>query len=100
MAHHGEGPGFDPEIRKLLDAKLAEEIGPTRRHPEGKLTERDEGEIQFGVTVKDGKVVMAFGTPVDWLGMNPDQAQELGMLLIKNAAKARGEPVTIRIGRD
>jgi len=67
-----------------LEAK-ANEFGETKNFPEGKLTEHDEGEIQFGVTTKDEKVILNFGKPVAWMGMTRDQAEELGRLLIDRA---------------
>lgn len=67
-----------------LEAKL-NEFGETENFPEGTLTEHDEGEIQFGVTTKDEKVILNFGKPVAWLGMTRDQAEKLGRLLIDRA---------------
>lgn len=60
-------------------------FGETNNFPEGKITKADEGEIKFGVTLKDEKVIINFGKPVVWLGMTRDQAEELGRLLIDKA---------------
>jgi hypothetical protein len=79
-------------------AKLTEEkFGATGRHPEGKLTQRDEGEIRCGVTVIDGKVVLYFGQPVTWMGMTPAQSRDVGDLLVRRAAEAEGETPTNRV---
>lgn len=81
MSHHGnsEGP-IDENIRQIL--------GATGDYPEGKLTEDDEGGIQFAVGVKDGQVCLDFGKPVAWIGMNPGDALSLAETLIANARKA------------
>ncbi len=104
MAHHS--PDVDPEmeekrreqlqgLRDLLQESTAQEteirrkqqvLGATGQFPEGQLTEADEGEIRFGVTAVDGKVVLDFGTPVTWMGMTPEQAKDLGQLLVERAA--------------
>lgn len=63
-------------------------FGATGKFPRGKLHEADEGEIQMGVTVNQGTVVIAFGKPVGWLGLPPQQARELGHMLIARADDA------------
>lgn len=124
MGHHGSGP-FDEEpedradrdaFRKMMrddkfiatNEKLAKLLdtasfrGAIGDHPMGKLTASDEGAIQFGVTVKDGKVVLDFGTPVQWVGMSAQQAADLASTLLKRAREAgmsTGEPVTMVIGK-
>lgn len=103
MAHHGSDPFDDPEkketFKKMLDTTAFR--GATGEFPEGQLSKSDEGAIQFAVGVKDGKVVLDFGTPVAWVGMNPQQAADLATLLMKRAreaARATGQPVTFVIG--
>jgi hypothetical protein len=101
MSHHGERPfpiPLDDERKRALWEHLLSSVGPTGRFPEGKMNRHDEGEIALAIGVQDGKVVLNFGKPTAWVGFNPDQAQELGMLLIRRAGEARGRPVTIRIG--
>lgn len=101
MSHHGDRPEDSPlrdSIRRILDKPL---IGATGEHPEGKLTKHDEGGIQFAVGVKDGKVVLDFGTPVVWLGMNPADALKLAETLIqraRQAAQGSGSILTLNIG--
>lgn len=104
MSHHSND--FDPQMseetmRQFVEAGqkagnaiqdiLKEHIGPTGNFPEGKLTEHDEGEIAMAVYRKDGKVIIDFGSKVTWLGMNPNQAIELGNALIKQGRKANKE---------
>lgn len=75
MSHHsGEQDGKMSEIMERFYKR--EKIGPT-----------DEGELKFAVFATDGKVVIDFNSPVHWIGMNKEQAQELAGLLIKYANK-------------
>jgi hypothetical protein len=80
-------PGGSDKLASAARPK-GESFGATGQFPEGKLNEADEGEIQFGITTDNGKVVINFGTPVSWMGMNPEQARELGALLSHHAFKA------------
>lgn len=112
MSHHGSGP-FDemPEDaeRKTARDKLMRDLmssakdfrGSLGNFPEGQLTKTDEGAIQFAVGEKDGKVVLDFGTPVVWVGLNPQQAADLASLLLKRAREAgrqSGKVVSFTIG--
>jgi hypothetical protein len=63
-------------------------LGETGRFTSGTLTPDDEGELRFAVTASGGKVILAFGTPVEWIGMLPRQAQELAHMLDEWASKA------------
>jgi hypothetical protein len=106
MSHHGSGPFDGPSesrkehLRKLLDT--ASFKGALGDFPEGQLTKSDEGSIQFAVGIEKGKVVLDFGTPVQWVGMNPQQAADLASSLLSKAREAgrlNGEVVTIVIGK-
>ncbi len=93
--HHGDKPLDLPEklekeyakTTKQVEGMIQDKIGATGQHPEGKLTPEDQGEIKFRVGHTDDKVIIHFGKRVEWLGMSPDQAMELGRVLIKNAKK-------------
>ena len=63
-------------------------FGATGRFPRGKLHESDEGELRIGVTVNQGTVIVAFGTPVTWLGLTPQIARDLAQVLIERADEA------------
>lgn len=110
MSHHGSEPfdDFDPE-RKASREKMLRELmssakdfrGALGDFPEGQLTKTDEGSIQFAIGVKDGKVVLDFGTQVTWVGLNPQQAADLASLLLKRAREAgrqKGEVVSFTVG--
>lgn len=75
-------------------------FGPTGSFPQGKLTADDEGALQLGVANTDGKVIINFGKYVKWIGMDPQQAADLGSGLIKHAreaARSAGVVVTINV---
>jgi hypothetical protein len=112
MSHHGSEP-FDsaPEdpARKIARDKLMRELmssaadfrGALGDFPDGKLTKTDEGSIRFAVGEKGGKVVLDFGTPVNWVGMNPQQAADLASLLLKRArevGRKNGQTIGFTIG--
>lgn len=86
MSHHGNDKFPEELRRKLLDT--ASFRGALGDFPSGKLTPSDEGAIQFGITAKDGKVVLDFGTPTAWIGMEPQQAADLAMAMLKHARAA------------
>jgi hypothetical protein len=110
MSHHGSDPFGSPEARKSFEQlnKLKEDLlntasfrGALGDFPEGQLTKSDEGAVQFAVGVKDGKVVLDFGTPVAWVGMNPQQAADLASSILKHAriaGRAAGQTVGFTIG--
>src|SRR5437016_274344 len=96
MAHHSSEPFEElpdglKEAFKLRDSVQVfdqdPQFGPTGRFPQGHYTDQDEGEIQFGIAAdeKAGKVIISFGKPIAWIGMDPSQAEELGRLLQEKA---------------
>ena len=62
-------------------------LGETDRFTHGALTPDDEGELRFAVTASGGKVILAFGTPVEWIGMTPRMAHQLADALNKWAGE-------------
>lgn len=82
--HHGTSSSFDGQIPETD----GEKIGATGRFPGGKLTPEDDGELKFAITAAKGKVVVEFGTPVKWFGMNGEQARELAKVLEHRAREA------------
>lgn len=75
------GDNTQEDVDKLLN------LGATGNFPEGKLTEHDEGEIQIALHEHKGKVIIDFGTPVKWVGLNPEQALDFGKAMVKQAKK-------------
>jgi hypothetical protein len=103
MSHHGSDPFDNPDrketFKKLLEATAFR--GALGDFPEGQLSKSDEGAIQFAIGVKDGKVILDFGTPTAWVGMNPQQAADLASTLLKRAREAgrmNGQSIAFTIG--
>lgn len=109
MSHHGSDPfdGPDKFEKATQRAKLLRDLmdttgfrGALGEFPEGKVSETDEGSIQFAIAAQDGKVILDFGKSVHWVGMNPQQAADLASLLLKRAreaARRNGEVVAFNI---
>lgn len=79
---------------------MSNDFGPMGAFPYGKLGAHDEGALQMGITNHNGKVVIEFGTPVAWLGLNPQQAADLASLMVKHAreaARQTGEMITVQL---
>lgn len=88
MAHHGNGE-MPKGIREAFEQLFPpDKFGPTGRFPQGKLSKDDEVEIRLGVTSSAGKVIVSFGKAISWIGMDPDQARELGEAIIAHAKRA------------
>ncbi len=97
MAHHGQ-ENFKWQEDALRE--LQGQLGGTDKFPQGKLTEDDEGEIKMAVAVQGKKVIVDFGKPTAWIGMDAQQAADLAALLIyhaKELAKTSGQPLTVFI---
>lgn len=92
MAHHSSEPFDDDAARALREMfPTREPFGATGKFPQGKYTRQDEGEIQFGVAAdtQNRKVLINFGKPVAWMGLDADQADSLADLLKAKAAEIR-----------
>lgn len=75
-------------------------LGPTGEFPQGKFHESDQGALQLAVANHQGKVLVKFGTPVAWLGLDPSDAVQLASMLIKQArqaAKAAGVVLEVKL---
>lgn len=72
---------------EMWDGEENEKLGPTGRFPDGKVSEHDQGELQFAVYHKDGKVIVEYGTSVTWVGLDPNSAINFGNALLKHARK-------------
>jgi hypothetical protein len=92
MAHHSNDAD-DTYIRELFKnaIPLASPFGGTGRFPLGKLSQSDEGEIQFGVAADPvkNKVVLNFGQPTAWIGFDAEQAEQLAESLLTKARLLR-----------
>lgn len=69
-----------PRYTKPTDA-----LGATGQFPKGKMMEEDEGEIRFRIGHTNTKIIIDFGQPVAWLGMDAKEARELANILYDHA---------------
>ena len=53
--------------------------------PRGKINPTDEGVLHIAVFEQHGEVVLDFGKMISWIGMAPDQAEQIGQMLIERA---------------
>jgi hypothetical protein len=86
------------ELAPLFDEVRKRQAEMAGQFPDGRLTDRDEGTLVFGVTTLGEKVIIAFGQSATWIGMTGDQAIELGTTLIEHGKDAGiTKPITIKI---
>ena len=92
--HHGDRWFKEAaKVAETIQAMKAETrpqgtpLGETGRFTHGALTPDDEGELRYAVTASGGKVIPAFGTPVEWIGMTPRMAHRLADALNKWASE-------------
>jgi len=57
-------------------------LGPTGNYPQGKADVDDCGELNIMLSVRDGNIIIEFGTAVTWIGMDPSQAIQVGQGII------------------
>lgn len=95
-AHRAEAKKSKRARRRLDKAIIEEEmemkddrkLGPTGKHPEGKLHEGDRGELRAALGIRGGRVYIDFGTNLSWVAMRPDEARALAKSLMQKADKA------------
>src|SRR5262249_37071389 len=81
------GPDMLPELHEAIKEDRSKP-GPTGKFPEGKIHESDEGELGIAIGFYEGNVIINFGTPVKWFGLPPEEALNLGALIIAKAKEA------------
>jgi hypothetical protein len=88
-----EGVWPDIETLKEFQPWNKRPLGATGTFSQGKIDDTDEGDLKLGVAYDklNGIVRIDFGKPVAWLGMPPEQAIQLGKLLLKNAGAKKIE---------
>jgi hypothetical protein len=59
----------------------------SEQYPNGKLSDDDEGASQMAVYNKQGRVLIRFPAPTNWIGMNTDQAFAFAAALVKHARR-------------
>lgn len=92
MSHHG----FDKERADEMSAAMKQIFG---EFPDGKLSPNDEGALALIVGEENGRVVIRFPKPVQWIGFTADQAIDIAQSLITQARKCGSTiPLVIRVG--
>jgi len=78
------------DTETLVEQQEPQPGGATGEFPDGKLSEDDEGELEFTVgPLPNGLVGVKFGKPVAWMALPPDTAIELATMLVESAGKAQ-----------
>ena len=62
-----------------------QQLGKTGKYPSGKLTNEDEGELKLGIVNYKNKVVIEFGKPTHWIGLDKNEAINFANAIINNA---------------
>ena len=95
MAHHGIGPDnqFEDVLKNVEfdDSKIKEQLKKfekPRTYPDGRLGAMDDGELAIAITEKNGRVLIHFGKPIEWIGFTPEQAVEIAQSLWTYSNKA------------
>lgn len=57
--------------------------------PDGKLNEEDEGSIQTGIGIEDGRVMIVWPKPITWVAFDPDAADDFADSIKMKAQMAR-----------
>ena len=73
---------------RLMREQASVKIGPTGGYPDGqKLNETDEGglNLSVGLGVDGRTVIVQFGTPTAWIGLDRESAIELARALLQHA---------------
>lgn len=60
-------------------------FGPTGKFPRGKLLESDEGELKIGIGIIDRTIVIKFGEPTAWIGLDYYGAVGFAQTILKHA---------------
>lgn len=104
MSHHSSNQPFNESdeqranrerVEKMLSDQMKNLLG---EFPKGKLNADDEGALAVAISANQGKVVINFPKPVQWIGFTPEQAVQIAQSLIQRAREAGFKsPFTIRL---
>lgn len=101
-AHHGQVPSDDGKtamdeiMRRFVDQV---EGRAKRKFSDGRIGPNDDGDVSFACSAdaKNKIVILDFGKPVSWIGMQPEQAVAIAEMLVKFARQVSDRPLTIEI---
>ena len=60
--------------------------GKTKDFPRGKLNEADEGGLRIAIGVQDKTIIIDFGTPTAWIGLDKQTALALAASIQEKAS--------------
>ena len=86
--------------KEALDRFNAQKDGSARRSwSNGRVGPEDDGDlaIAIGKHPKEELVMIDFGKQVSFIGMPPQQAIDLAMMIVKHAKSIATEPVTVNL---
>lgn len=94
MAHHSKDDIDDLDNNPIAQElrRMQSDMQQMDRWPRGMITDQDEGALAMAVGREGGKVLLRFAEPTVWVGMEPNQAIELGRSLIKHARAQQKKP--------
>lgn len=69
--------------------RRAQGLGPTGTHSRGKMHASDEGDLRMAIGHTASEVVIDFGKPVAWIGLEPDKVEELAKTMLEHVAAIR-----------
>lgn len=61
-------------------------LGATNDYPRGKLNQHDEGGLMLAIGVKDKTVLIDFGKPTAWIGLDKHTAIQFANNILEKAA--------------
>lgn len=76
-------------VQSSIRDGLESALGATGQYPDGKASPDDEGELQLAISHTQDQVLLNFGKPIEWLGMDRDSAIKFARLLATHATQLR-----------
>ncbi len=67
---------------------------PAGKFPRGMIDGTDEGQLAIGIGIRRGAVIMQFGKPVKWIGMDAGLARQIASQLNDLASRLDGKTDT------
>lgn len=70
-------------------------VGPTGKMPKKPVSATDAGGLRIAISVDKiaNRIVIEFGTPVAWMGLDAEEAESFIRALIHYTAKIKGREV-------
>lgn len=102
VQHHGAFPQSQPKVFDAAKfAALAErfdaQVNGTakREYSQGRMGAEDDGDLAYAITTdqRHGTIVIRFGKPTEWIGLDLKAAQELRDNLTERIMALKGIPV-------